>query len=35
LEAGVVCYLGKPMDDKDLEGCLRSALKHGKPEEDS
>jgi FixJ family two-component response regulator len=31
LKAGVVCYLGKPMDDEDLERCLRSALKLGTP----
>jgi FixJ family two-component response regulator len=27
LKDGVVCYLGKPADDDDLERCLRSALK--------
>jgi FixJ family two-component response regulator len=27
LKDGVVCYLGKPLDDEDLERCLRSALK--------
>ena len=27
LKDGVVCYLSKPVDDKDLERCLRSALK--------
>ena len=27
LKAGVACYLGKPVDDVDLERCLRSALK--------
>jgi FixJ family two-component response regulator len=27
LKDGVVCYLGKPVDDEDLERCLRSALK--------
>ena len=31
LEDGVVCYLGKPLDDEDLERCLRSALEPGKP----
>src|SRR5262245_22002947 len=27
LRDGVVCYLSKPMDDDDLDRCLRSALK--------
>jgi FixJ family two-component response regulator len=27
LKDGVVCYLGKPLDDEDLERCLRSALR--------
>jgi FixJ family two-component response regulator len=27
LRDGAVCYLGKPLDDMDLERCLRSALK--------
>ena len=27
LKDGVVCYLGKPVDDEDLDRCLRSALK--------
>ena len=27
LKDGVVCYLGKPVDDDELERCLRSALK--------
>jgi FixJ family two-component response regulator len=31
LKDGVVCYLSKPVDDEDLEGCLRSALKRSKP----
>jgi FixJ family two-component response regulator len=31
LKEGVVCYLSKPLDDEDLEQCLRSALKPGKP----
>jgi FixJ family two-component response regulator len=26
LDEGVVCYLSKPVDDDDLERCLRSAL---------
>ena len=29
LKEGVVCYLGKPVDDDDLERCLRSALQPG------
>jgi FixJ family two-component response regulator len=36
LQDGVVCYLCKPVDDYQLERCLRSALKSGKaPEENS
>jgi FixJ family two-component response regulator len=31
LRDGVVCYLSKPVDDEDLERCLRSALKGGQP----
>ena len=31
LRDGVVCYLDKSADDKDLERCLRSALERGKP----
>ena len=27
LKDGVVCYLGKPLDDEDLERCLRLAVK--------
>jgi FixJ family two-component response regulator len=27
LKDGVFCYLSKPVDDRDLERCLRSALK--------
>jgi FixJ family two-component response regulator len=26
LKAGIVCYLSKPVDDNDLEHCLRSAV---------
>jgi FixJ family two-component response regulator len=35
LKDGVVCYLSKPVDDGELERCLRSALKPGKPIEES
>jgi FixJ family two-component response regulator len=31
LDDGVVCYLGKPVDDDHLERCLRSAVSYGKP----
>ena len=31
LKNGVVCYLRKPVDDDQLERCLRSALQSGKP----
>jgi FixJ family two-component response regulator len=31
LKAGVLCYLSKPVDDEELEECLRSALKLSKP----
>jgi FixJ family two-component response regulator len=31
LKDGVVCCLSKPVDDRDLERCLRSALKPRKP----
>jgi len=31
LRDGVVCYLSKPVDDGDLERCIRSALKPGQP----
>jgi len=27
LKDGVVCYLSKPVDDEDLDRCVRSALK--------
>jgi DNA-binding NarL/FixJ family response regulator len=30
---GVVCYLCKPVDDYQLESCLRSALNGGEPHE--
>ena len=35
LEDGIVCYLGKPVDDDYLERCLRSALQPGTPIEDN
>ena len=35
LKDGVVCYLSKPLDDGDLERCLRSAMNSGKPTEES
>jgi FixJ family two-component response regulator len=36
LNDGVACYLRKPIDQQDLERCLRAALKSGEPaEEDS
>ena len=31
LKDGVVCYLSKPVDDEELERCLRSVLKRGTP----
>jgi FixJ family two-component response regulator len=33
LKTGVVCYLQKPVDDDQLERCLRSALQSRKPAE--
>ena len=35
LKDGIVCYLGKPVDDDHLERCLRSALQSGTPIEDN
>ena len=35
LKDGVVCYLSKPVDDGDLERCLRSALNSSKPVEEN
>ena len=32
---GVVCYLCKPVDDYQLERCLRSALNSSKPPEEN
>jgi FixJ family two-component response regulator len=34
LRDGVVCFLNKPVDDKHLDRCLRSALQPGTPIED-
>ena len=34
LKSGVVCYLSKPIDDEQLERCLRSALESGNPPEE-
>jgi len=31
MNEGVVCYLGKPVDEKLLTGCLREAVGSGKP----
>ena len=33
LKDGVVCYLGKPVDDDDLEHCLGRALQSDEPSE--
>ena len=33
LKEGVVCYLGKPVDDDHLERCIRSVVESGKPAE--
>ena len=35
MKDGIVCYLGKPVDDDHLERCLRSALESGKPDAES
>jgi FixJ family two-component response regulator len=35
LKDGVACYLSKPVDDEDLDRCLRSALRPSKPIEDN
>ena len=35
LKDGVICYLSKPVDDCDLERCIRSALKRGNPSEEN
>ena len=31
LKDGVACYLSKPVDDGELDSCLRAALKRGTP----
>ncbi|WP_454650997.1 response regulator transcription factor [Bradyrhizobium liaoningense] len=35
LKDGIVCYLGKPVDDDYLELCLRSTLQPGTPIDDN
>ena len=35
LKDGAVCYLGKPVDDNDLERCLRLALQPDAPIEEN
>jgi FixJ family two-component response regulator len=35
LRDGVFCYLSKPVEDEDLERCLRSALKPAEPIEEN
>src|SRR5262249_45157086 len=35
LKDGVACYLSKPVDDRDRERCIRSALKPGRPIEEN
>jgi FixJ family two-component response regulator len=32
LKGGVFCYLSKPVDDREFEGCLRKALKRNTSE---
>jgi FixJ family two-component response regulator len=34
LREGVVCYLRKPLDDKQLIRCLRAALRSGEPRDE-
>jgi FixJ family two-component response regulator len=34
LREGVVCYLRKPIDDKQLIRCLRAALRSGEPRDE-
>jgi FixJ family two-component response regulator len=35
LKNGVVCYVGKPVDDEHLEHCIRSALQSKRPDKTS
>jgi FixJ family two-component response regulator len=35
LKDGVICYLSKPLDDRELERCLRAALKRGTPNKEN
>ena len=35
MKDGIVCYLGKPVDDDHLQRCLRLALASGKPDAES
>ena len=35
LKDGVFCYLSKPVDDGELEGCLRTALKRDTPNKEN
>lgn len=35
LKDGVVCYVSKPVDDEDLERCIRAALESGKSQGES
>jgi len=35
LKDGVVCYLSKPVDDGELDSCLRTALKRGTPSKEN
>jgi len=35
LRDGVVCYVGKPVDDEHLEHCIRSALQSKSPDKTS
>jgi FixJ family two-component response regulator len=34
LKDGVICYLSKPVDDQDLDRCIRLALKRDMPTEE-
>src|SRR5262249_7493842 len=35
LKDGVICYLSKPLDDEELERCIRAALRRNAIEESS